>query len=52
MISWRIRYFFIQPGNIIKTIFTIGQKVEDVFFGFGSRCSETIIFCLAKMRNN
>ena len=35
MISWRRRYFSEQPGNIIRTIFTIGKKVEDVFFVLG-----------------
>jgi hypothetical protein len=26
-----MRYFFLQTGNIMKTIFTIGPKVEDDF---------------------
>jgi hypothetical protein len=31
MMSWRIRYFFVTPGNNIRTIFTIGPKVGDDF---------------------
>jgi hypothetical protein len=45
MISWRIRYFFVQPGNIIKTIFTIGPKGEDIFLVFGHVASRQF-FCV------
>ncbi len=44
MISWKIRYFFVQPANIIRTIFTIGQKVGDDFLVLGHVAPRQLFF--------
>jgi hypothetical protein len=52
MISWKIRHFFVQPGNIIRTIFTIGQKVGDDFLVLGHVSPRQLFFVEQTNNNN